>query len=84
MTLVRQAVAVALGRQLGAPGAAKDATAAQRREAMLASQVEQQIRQWQDARYLVEEQDHYRLSLNYRMGVLLVNGQLTDWLSALR
>jgi uncharacterized protein YdgA (DUF945 family) len=84
VTLVRQAVAVALGRQLGAPGAAKDATAAQRREAMLASQVEQQIRQWQDARYLVEEQDHYRLSLNYRKGVLLVNGQLTDWLSALR
>ena len=84
VTLVRQAVARVLEQRLDTPVAGNDIASAQQREAMLARQVDRHIRQWQDARYLVEEQAHYRLSLNYRKGVLLVNGHLTDWLSALR
>ncbi len=84
--VVRRWLAMAMGRQTKArasrPGASS--LTPQRRQAMVASQVDQRIRQWQSDRYLVEDQDHYRLSATYRKGVLLVNGNITDWMSAFR
>ena len=85
-TVVRRWVAMAVARQTkaGASSPGASSLTPQQREAMVASQVDQRIRQWQSNRYLVEDQEHYRLSAKYRKGVLRVNGNITDWMSAFR
>ena len=86
VALVRRTVAMAVGQEMGVHTKRSDTPPAtpQELDAKLERLVNERIRQWKDASYLVEEEDRYRLFAEYRKGVLWVNGNITDWMSAIR